>query len=325
MSARPDVSVVISNYNTRDRLEACLRSLTSDLETSGLRFEVLVVDDASSDGSPEMVAASFPAVRLLQTGVNCGYAKANNIGVRAAGGAAVLLLNSDTVVMPGAIPALHQTLRQSRRLAAVGPVLLNPDHTVQRSCWRYPMTGLVGNMFALFTVRVWDDYRRWDGARNQCVDWMSSAAMMIDRAALDRVGLFDEAFWVYGVDIDWAVRAHRAGYRFLAVAGARIIHHGRSSWGTMGTRMRLDHMRSQDRLFRKHYGRAGWLFYRAAMLCSSAVRLVVWGIPCLLGNRRLDPKVAFLVESVRWAVRGDRGGTVRYGAPAGGRGFEVPL
>jgi GT2 family glycosyltransferase len=322
--AAPDVSVVISNYNTREKLQACLDSMLGELRLSRLKHEVIVVDDASTDGSAEMVAVRFPSVRLLSTAVNCGYAKANNLGMRAASGFAVFLLNSDTVILPGAISAMYGALRAVPCLAAVGPMLLNPDGTVQRSCWRYPMTGLIGNTFLLFTLHVWDDYRSWDHSRDRVVDWMSSAALMVRRSALEEVGLFDERFWVYGVDVDWALRAGRKGYRCLTVAGARIVHYGRSSWGTMRGAMRHDHLRSQDRLFRKHYGLLGWLFYRVTVLTNSALRLVVWGIPCLLGNRRLAPKATFFAESTRWALLGDRGWS-EYSAAKEGRGFGIPL
>jgi GT2 family glycosyltransferase len=320
----PDVSVVISNYNTRDKLRVCLRSVLRDLRRSRLRFEVIVVDDASTDGSGEMVSSKYPSVRLLGTGVNCGYAKANNIGMRASSGAAVFLLNSDTLIIPGAISAMHRALWETPRLCAVGPKLLNRDGSVQRSCWRFPMIGLIGNTLLLFTFRLWDDYRSWDPRADREVDWVSSAAWMVRRSALDDVGVFDEAFWVYGVDVDWAVRARRKGYQFLLAARARVVHYGRSSWSTMRAGLRRDLLRSQDRIFRKHYGLSGWLFYRGTVLVNSAIRLAIWGIPYLLGNRRLAPKVAFFAESASWALLGDRGWVSSYTTPDGS-GLGVPL
>jgi len=317
--------VVIGSYNTREKLKACLESLLADLLRSGIKYEVIVVDDVSTDGSAEMVASRFPSVRLISTGTNGGYTKANNLGIRAASGSAIFLLNSDTVTLPGAVAVMYQALQASPHLAAVGPTLLNQDGTVQRSCWRTPMMGLVGNTFSLYTLRLWDDYRRWDHSVDREVDWMSSAAWMVRRSALDEVGVFDEGFWMQGGDADWAMRARRKGYRFLSVAGARIIHYGHSSWGTMRAQMRRDQMVSQDRLFRKCYGLAGWLFFRLTMLVSSALRFVIWGIPCLLGNKRVAPKVAFFAESARWALLGDRGWSQSHYTAQEGSGLEIPL
>jgi GT2 family glycosyltransferase len=303
MSRHLDVSVVISNHNTRDMLRACLQSVLQDLDRSSLSCEVIVVDDASEDGSADMVASQFPRVTLLRNIDTRGYAKTNNTGIRAASGAAVLLLNSDTVVLSGSIAGMYNALHCRPETAAAGPTLLNPDGTVQRSCWLFPIPSLIGNTLLLFRLGLWDDYRSWDHRVDREVDWISSAALMIRTSAVQDVGLFDEQFWVYGVDVDWAMRARRKGYRYLSLERSKVIHCGGASWAGALDRMSHDHMQSQDRLFRKHYGMLGLILYKVVVLMTSAVRLVFWGIPYLLGRRGLGPKVAYFRTLIRWTLR----------------------
>ncbi len=305
MSDRLDLSVVISTFNTRAMLAACLESVLRDLERTGLSHEVIVVDDASTDGSADMVATRFPQVRLLRHADNQGYARANNAGIRAAAGATVFLLNSDTVVLPGAIAELFEALTSRAGVAAVGPTLLDSDGSGQRSCWRFPLASLIGNTLWLFRLGLMDDYRSWDRRTDREVDWISSAALMVRAATFTEVGLLDEGFGVYGVDVDWALRARRRGYRFVLVAGPAVIHHGRASWGDARGRMYWDHLRGHSRLYRKHYGMAGLVSYRIAVLTNSALRIAFWGLLALLGRERLDGKVAHFRRLVRWSVLGD--------------------
>ena len=316
MTTAVDVSVIISNFNNRAMLEPCLRSVLQDLAVSGLGYEVIVVDDGSTDGSGEMIAALFPEVTLIRLTANLGYARANNVGLRAASGRSVMLLNSDTVVLPGAIAMMHHALVQRPDLAAVGPTLLNADGTVQRSCWPLPVKSLVGNTLLMFSLGIGDDYRNWDHRTDREVEWIGSAALLIRRGALEDVGLLDEEFWVYGVDLDWAIRARRRGYRYLSLSGARIVHYGRSSWATMSERMRRDDLQSSARLFRKHYGALGLLLYRGVVLFNSILRIGLWGVPYLLGRKQLGPKLVYFISLIRltllsgpkWAPRGVRRG-----------------
>lgn len=313
MSDGPDVSIVISSFNTRSMLEACLRSVLDDLAQSRLGHEVIVVDDASTDGSSEMVATLFPAVNLVRHTHNQGYAKANNAGILAASGSAIVLLNSDTVVLPGSIPAMFDALTQRGDRTVVGPKLLNPDGTVQRSCWRFPLESLIGNSLFLFRLGLWSDYRAMDSRIDSEVDWMSSAALMIPRSAFEDVGVFDERFWVYGVDVDWAMRAQRKGYRYCYLSKAKVIHHGRASWRSAYDRMSWDDFRATGLVFHKHYGSGGLLLYRVVLLINSITRLLIWGIPYLLGKRELSEKVAYFRRLGLWSVVGS---THRLDAPA---------
>jgi len=302
-STPPELTILISNYNTRALLEPCLRSVLADIARSTLRAEVVVVDDDSTDGSAEMVEQNFPHVILVRCDRNQGYARANNIGINRASGRTIFLLNSDTIVSPGTLRALLAALERGVDIGAVGPVLVNPDGSLQRSCWPFPLRGLIGNSLLLFRAGLWDDYRSWYHPSDRVVDCISSAALLIRRDVLDRVGHLDEQFWVYGVDIDWALRARRRGYKCLSVSNTRVIHHGGASWSDLPL-MAADHLKSQLHLFKKHYGPVGVALFRSLVFLNSVARLFVWGALAMLGRQHVRTKVDYFRSMARWSLKG---------------------
>lgn len=282
----PDVSVIIVNRNTRQMLRACLASLREEAVHARASVEIIVVDNASTDGSPEMVAQDFPEAHLVRNPENLGYGASNNQGIARARGRYIFLLNSDTEVHAGTIDAMVSRLEGNARLAGVAPRLLNPDGTIQRSCWPFPLKELVGNTLGLYRLRVLDDYRAWRHERDREVDWVSSAAMMVPRRVLDEVGGLDEEFF-YGSDVEWAHRATRAGYRFLSICEGAVVHYGRGS--RQGSRpVRPEYAGGpaiQAKYYRKHYGRAGVLLFRTLLIAGSVPRLIAWEILYVLGRR----------------------------------------
>jgi GT2 family glycosyltransferase len=272
-----DVSVVIVNYNTWHLLRDCLASVLADAAESGLQVEVVVVDNGSTDGSPERVARHFPQVRLIRNARNVGYAAGTNQGIRASSGRNLLLLNSDTVVRPGALREMCAKLDARQDLAGVAPKLTNPDGTVQQSCWLFPLRALVVHVFGLGRLRLVDDYRSWDHRYDREVPWVSSAALMVPRRVLERVGLLDEEFF-YGVDTDWCHRARRMGYRFLSLASAEVVHYGRGSRQGPLDAPFAGGPHVQDRYVRKHYGSWGAALFRGLLFFGALPRLVAWEV-----------------------------------------------
>ncbi|MDR7415117.1 MAG: glycosyltransferase family 2 protein [Armatimonadota bacterium] len=269
-----DVSVVVVNHNTRELLHGCLTSVLEDARRSGLKVEVIVVDNASTDGSPEWVAQHFPDVLLLRTQQNLGYSAGNNLGIRRSRGRNVLLLNSDTVLRPGALREMCAKLDARADLGAVAPKLLNPDGSVQQSCWRFPLKALLINALGLGRLGLVDDYRRWDHRTDREVEWVCSAAVMVPRRAFERVGLLDEDFF-YGADTDWCHRAARAGLRFLSLSRAEVVHHGRGSrTGPLDPRF-VGGPPVQEKYVHKHYGKMGVLLFRLLLLLNALPRAVI--------------------------------------------------
>lgn len=249
------VAPVIVNYNTREDLRRCLRTLEENLG----RLPVVVVDNGSTDGSPEMVREEFPWVRLVENPGNPGYASACNAGIRATDRPYVFVLNSDVEFVEGGIEVLLDYLDDHPGVGVLGPMVLNTDGTRQMSCRRFP--SMLENVVHGFLGEIWPDnpltssYQMKDlgGSEPREVDWVSGAAMLLRREAVGKVGGFDEAYFMYVEDVDLCWRLRRAGYRVVYHPGFRLVHHiGRTS-SQQSTRMLYEHHRSMYIFFRRRY------------------------------------------------------------------------
>jgi len=272
-SVETDVSVVVVSYNTRALLARTLEGLR---QQRGVDFEVIVVDNASSDGSAELVRERFPKATLLALDENVGFAAANNLAFGRCRGKFVLLLNSDCFLDPGALAALLAGARRRPRAAAVGPRLLNEDGTLQRSAWPFPRPGrLLVEAVALHRplarLGVIEDLRLWGHDEERAVDFLIGACLLLRREALAEVGGFDESFWLYGEEADLCRRLKRRGWEVVLVPGAAATHVGGASSG--GSTERLRHFyRGQKRFLRKHGGFGAWPLARLALLIGSGLR-----------------------------------------------------
>ena len=252
------VSICIVNWNTREDLRRCLRSLPAG--AGALDLEIFVVDNASSDGSPEMVAGEFPHVQLIRNTRNTGFAHANNQAIRRCRGDYVLLLNSDTVVHPGALAQLVAGMESDPRVGIGGPKLLNADGSLQYSCRRFPTftagifrNNALGQRFA--RSKQVRDYLMtdFDHAVDAEVDWVSGAVLCIRRATLEQIGMLDERFFIYCEDVDWCYTAHQAGWKVVYFPAAVITHIiGRSSDLAVEAMVRAHH-HSMTLFYWKHY------------------------------------------------------------------------
>ena len=262
----PHLAVVIVSWNVRNLLAACLRSLFTDLDRSGLKAEVWVVDNASTDGTPEMVAETFPAVHLVASQENLGFAAGNNLALREISNLQspisryVWLLNPDTEVQPGATAALVDFMERTPQAAVAGAKLLYADGSLQQSAFRFP--GLVQLVFEFFPLppRFYDTSlngryprRLYEGDSPFQVDHPLGAAMMVRREAIEQVGLLDEDFWMYCEEIDWCWRLRKAGWWAYCVPAAQVVHHAGRSTGQVRVASFVALWRSRLRLYDKHY------------------------------------------------------------------------
>jgi GT2 family glycosyltransferase len=224
-----ELSVTICSWNTKDDLRACLKSL--ELVRDELAFEVLVVDNNSEDASADMVEAKFPWVRLFRKTQNLGFTGGHNflLGERCAPHA--LLLNSDTVVHPGALKTLVQFLLETPDAGIIGPKILNPDGTLQFSCRKFPnpVAALfrntpIGRLFP--KNRFTRDYlmQDWQHDQVRTVDWVSGAAFLARKELMDKIGFLDPNFFMFCEDVDWCWRTWKAGYKVFYVPQAVITH-----------------------------------------------------------------------------------------------------
>ena len=252
-----DLSVLICSWNTKDDLRACLASLDSVREEGN--FEVVVIENNSADGSGDMVSREFPSVRLLQQYKNLGFTGGSNLGIAERRGRHALLLNSDTIVHPGAIRALLDAEREHPEIGIIGPKLLNPDGSLQFSCRRFPnpVAALFRNtpLGRLFPKnRFTRDYLMtdWDHSVPREVDWVSGAALFIREEALEKVGGLDPDFFMFCEDIDLCWRAKEAGFPTWYFPSAVITHKIGSSTSKAPNRMIFRFHRSMLLFYRKH-------------------------------------------------------------------------
>ena len=258
-----DLSVSIVNTNARELLLACLESLSSE------DAEIVVLDNASEDGSVEAVRGRFPGVRVIAQRHRAGFGANHNTAIRATSGRYVYVLNEDTTAKDWGFARITEYLDHHPGVAALGPRLVYPDGRHQDSAWRFP-TPAVAALGALTLGRAGVKQSRGD--RPHPVDWVMGAAIVFRREALDEVGLFDEEFFLYSEEVDLCVRLRQAGWEVEYFPEATVVHH-ESRFSSEIPERRVNEMwRSRHRYWRKHHSAAGARFAALATGVQYAVR-----------------------------------------------------
>ncbi|MDQ3857436.1 MAG: glycosyltransferase family 2 protein [Actinomycetota bacterium] len=251
-SRAPDVSVSIVNTSSRDLLLACLDSLASDL--ADVDLEVVVLDNASEDGSAAAVRERFPWARLIEQPYRAGFGANHNTVIRATRGRYVYVLNEDTTVESGSFRRLVEYLDAHPDVAALAPRIRYPDGREQASAWRFPTpaTAAVG---ALTLARA--GVVQSGGRELRRVDWAMACALLLRRSALDEVGLFDEGFFIYSEEPDLCRRLAAAGYETHYFPAVTVYHHVSQFSAGVPERRIAEEWRSRHRYWRKHHSPAG--------------------------------------------------------------------
>ncbi|MCL5104335.1 MAG: glycosyltransferase family 2 protein [Armatimonadetes bacterium] len=269
-----DLSIAIVSWNTRDLLNDCLASIPG--AAGGLEYEVIVVDNASSDGSPKMVSEAHPGAKLIANDANAGFARANNQAYEASGGRNFLLLNPDTVCHAGSLSTLVRFLDENPKAGAVGPMVLNEDGTLQYSWAGFPT--IASELVGKLDRRIDSPPCRPSMASEVrdlgpfAVGWIGGCCMMVRRAAIEQVGLLDESLFMYSEEMDWCLRLQRAGWEVWVQPEAEIVHlGGRSS--DQAPRETSEYLRrSKAAYFQKHSGRAAGVLVRAILGAKAGLR-----------------------------------------------------
>ena len=278
-----DVSIIIVSWNTREILRDCLSSIYE--QTEDILFEVIVVDNASSDDSAEMVKTEFPQVILVEKAENRGFAVANNQGLRSAQGRYALLLNPDTLILDGAIQESVKFADQNPTCGVVGIRNDRPDGTLVKNCFEFArvqnlMISLLGLQRVFPRNRFFGRERItwWDYLTVRRVDVVAGCFMLVRREAIDLVGGMDEAYFMYGEEMDWCWRFRQAGWEILYYPDARIIHYGGMSVAQNPSRMQVEQQKSLLRFIEKRQGRGARRIAHSLLFVSGLLRLGFWGL-----------------------------------------------
>lgn len=289
--SQTDISIIIVNWNTRDILRDCMMSVYE--QTQGVCFEVIVIDNASSDGSVEMVRQEFPQVILIENSDNRGFAAANNQGMRIAQGDYILLLNSDTIVLDGAIQKTAAFTYKHPEAAVVGCRVLNSDKTLQPTCFMFPS---LLNLFLATTYlyKIFPNSRFfgrermswWDRKNIREIDVVTGCFMLVRRTAMEQVGLMDERYFMYGEETDWCWQFKKAGWKNIFFPDAQIIHLGGQSSKQVKVAMMIQLRKAILYFIKKNYSVFQYRLASLLVLLFYGVRIPVWLLAGLIPCQR---------------------------------------
>ena len=305
-----EVSYCVVNTEQRPLLERCLDAIAREQPTLGFETEVLVLDNASRDGSAGMARAHPVTTELIRREQRRGKAENDSALMQRARGRHCLLLNEDSELLPGATAALHAALAAHPDAGAAGAKLLRPDGRQQPSAWRFPTpaTALAGALF----LHRWLTVESTGEALRE-VDWAQSAALIVRREAAQRIGWMDPAFFVYSDEVDFCKRLRDAGWTVLYVPDAEAIHHEQLSTGSVPRRRIVELSRNRDRYMRKHHSRLAAWSVRWLTAWSYAVR-------ALAANVLPGHEPARYWQHVRATLHPERGEGLREAAADWNRG-----
>jgi GT2 family glycosyltransferase len=283
-----DISVIIVGWNAKRYLELCLQSLADAPPRRSV--EVIVVDNASSDGSAEMVEVKFPDVKLIRSNENLGFSKGNNVGIRQCQGRYIALVNPDVIVFPDCLDALADFLDQNPKVGNVGPRVLNPDMTMQSTCRRSPTlwnnlcsaTG-IATKFKNSKFFAGEHMFYFPHDRTLPVDVLVGCFSMIRRETFDEVGLLDEDLFMYGDDIDWCRRCWQAGWQVVFFPGAKAIHDRGKITAPYPVRFAVAQQNSVLHYWKKHHSSFGVMGIHSIIFMHHVAR---YGFAVLSGLAR---------------------------------------
>ena len=304
-AVKVDLSIVIVTWNARRYAQECLKSL-QQLDTT-LSIETIVVDNASADGTPELVAQEFPTFKLIRNSENLGFAKANNIGILQSHGKYICLINSDVVLPRGCLNRLLQYMEANPGVGVVGPQMLGPDGAVRRSSMRLPtLRNSLGRALAVdrssLLSHLLGGQMMSDFSHNQIADVevLNGWFWMVRREALDQVGLLDERFFIYGEDLDWCHRFRKAGWRLVFYPGASALHYGGGSSSAAPVRFYVEMQRANLQYWRKHHGLLARSVNCGIVFAHHVLRLVGYSAAYLMHAQNRTEAAAKIRRS--WAL-----------------------
>jgi GT2 family glycosyltransferase len=299
--AKHRLSIVVVTWNNARIIRDCLKSIQPIWNRPDV--EIIVVDNASSDGTTDVVESEFPAVNLIRNRENLGFAGGNNIGIKESTGKYVSLINSDVVASQECLDELLRYMEEHPKIGVLGPKMIMPDGSVGASCMHFPT---VGNWFwrALALDVVFKHstrfgaylmtYFRYD--RTADVEVLTGWFWLVRREAMDEVGLLDERFFMYGEDIEWCKRFRDAGWRVVFYPGTSAVHQCGASSSRAPTRFYIEMRKANLQYCQYHHGRLAFVGYWITSCLHEVVRILGYGALCLVRRSVSHEEVAVKVR-----------------------------
>ncbi len=280
----PELSIIIPSFNTSKLLINCLKSIYR--ETTKINFEIIVIDNASGDDSVFQINKLFKKIRLIKNKVNLGYAKANNQGIKSAKGNYLLFLNSDTIILDNAIEKALDYLKKTGGVDILGCKILNNDKSIQQSGGFFP------NLWQVFTmmffiddlpfintfIKPYQQTRKIFYNKLQKLDWVTGAFLMLKRKVIDKVGIFNDSFFMYSEEVEYCLRAKKAGFNVFYNPKAQIIHlKGKSSLNGLETAV-IGEFKGLIRLYMIHKSKLELMILKLLLKTGALLRIFIFGI-----------------------------------------------
>jgi GT2 family glycosyltransferase len=291
MPKRTEIAIIIVNWNQKDMTLHCLETVFANAPACS--YEVVLVDNGSSDGSVDAMRRRFPDLRILENVANVGLAKANNRAMKETDSEFILLMNNDTVVKPGCIETLHAFIKEHPDAGIAGAKMFYGDGALQYSCFDFP--GIINALWealglaSLFPCsRVFGSYEMswWDHAEPRQVDWVSTACYIARRAAFEKVEFIDPAYFVYSDDVDMGFKMRRTGYKVYYVPAAQIVHLSGRNVGHVSARKTMESTASLRYTIKKNHSYLYYQTWKAVKIAATSLKIVKWGA---LGVLRAGP------------------------------------
>jgi GT2 family glycosyltransferase len=305
-----EVSIVIVSWNCKQLLHNCLQSLLDQVPAHST--EIIVVDNASSDGTPDAVRASFPSVKLIESGANLGFARGNNVGIEACTGNYICLINPDVVVDKSCIARMFEYMERHPDIGMLGPKIVGPDGCVQRSCMRTPtLWNQLCRALGLDTLtkhsRLFGGYLMKDFKHDELrdVDIINGCFWMVRREALNDVGMMDPQFWMYADDLDWCQRFRLRGWRIVFSPDAEALHFGGGSSDHSPLHCYIEMQRADLQYWEKYHGATSYYCFLFILWVGHSLRACAY--LCLYATHAshrtpASQKVEKHLACVRWLV-----------------------
>ncbi len=305
------LSIIIVNWNTSIVTCNCLASIYEQVTIDD--YEIIVIDNASSDDSVISIKSNYPHVKLIVNNENRGFAAANNQGIEVARGQYILLLNSDTIILKDAILKTLEFAGKHPQYAVVGCQVWEDENTIQKTCFRFHnpwnffcvLTGLA----RLFPGSRWlggDKMQEWDRKSDREVDVVSGMFMLVRREVIQTIGYLDESFFIYAEEADWCYRMYQAGWRNYFWTGARIIHldGGSKSSAQVNVKMEVQKVKSLLILIRKHYGWLAEQCVRLIVCMSASFKWLLLAMVFPFASKKIKPKLPKFAGIISYCCKG---------------------